>query len=105
MSSDGTSNVYRIPLRERIPKPVTRHRTPQSEEAAELIPIARGEDSSLAAVERQARIAQIEVDKLALMIGVCERRIAETNGIDRARYDVQQAVARGHARAKGCGNE
>lgn len=75
-------------------------------EALELIPICKGEDVSLMAVERQAYAVAIEAAKLDQLAAVCRRRIAETNGDDRAAYDVAQAISRGGARARrGCSND
>ena len=82
------------------PKPKLRSSSDTSAEAAELIPISMGEDTSLRAVERQAYAVAIEARKLEQIARVCQGRIAETNGHDRAAYDVSNAIKRGGDRAK-----
>jgi len=82
------------------PKPRLKSSNDTSPEAAELLPISLGEDTSLRAVERQAYAVAIEARKLEQMARLCQSRIAQTNGHERAAYDVSTAIKRGGDRAK-----
>ena len=91
----------RAPQRPHASPPRPRSRSSDtSPEAAELLPISLGEDTSLRAVERQAYAVAIEARKLEQMARLCQSRIAQTNGHERAAYDVSTAIKRGGDRAK-----